>query len=144
MKTTEENFIDWEASTFGYGYGTGELSILTALKTFMATIPARPDLPNGYDYTKLEAALEPTVTWLLINVLCKHQVDIIEYGTSPRFGWLTDKGMQLKAFIDSKTVDELVELCTSRTEDYIHCAPDYCNCGPKGYQEGVKCENPFW
>lgn len=144
MKTIEESFIDWEANTFGFGYGTGELPILTAFKVFMATIPADPRLPNGYDYQKIEAQLGPTVTWLLINILCRHTVDIIEYGSSPRFAWLTPKGMRLKAFMDTKTNEELYELCVSRDEEYIVCYPDACNCGPNGYQEGVKCENPFW
>lgn len=25
-----------------------------------------------------------------------------------------------------------------------YCAPDVCNCGPKGYEQGRRCPNPFW
>lgn len=143
-KTIEQNFIDWETNVFGYGYGTGEEHTLASLKMFFATIGTDPERPNSYDYQKLEAALGPTVAWLLINTLCKHGVDIIEYGTSPRFAWLTPQGVALKDFLASKSVEELVELCCSRSEDDFPCSPTSCNCGPDGYEEGRKCPNPFW
>lgn len=142
-KTIEESFADWEGHVFGFGYGTGEQHTLGALKAFMAAV-GKPDLPNGYDYERLEAACGPAVAWLLINALCRHTVDIVEYGTSPRFGWLTPEGERLKAFIDSKTVDELYEITAGRPDDYVPCYPDACNCGINGYEEGRKCANPFW
>lgn len=140
MKTIEENFTDWEASAFGFGYGTGEEHILPALKSFFSAFGNHDDR-NAYDYEALEAVVTPTVAWLIINVL--GHADIIEYGTSPRYGWLTPHGERLKAFIDSKSAEELYEL-TCRDENYHHCSPDACNCGPAGYQEGVDCPNPFW
>lgn len=144
-KTIEESFIDWEANVFGFGYGTGEDHTLAALKSFMAAVGRDDeDMPHAYDYQKLEAAVGPAVAWLLINILCRHAVDIIEYGTSPRYGWLTREGVALKEFLATKTVDELVTLCCERTEDNPGCAPDVCNCGPHGYEEGRKCLNPFW
>lgn len=135
MKTLDNYFADWETETFGYGYGTGEEHVLPALKLFMAAI-GRDDRLRAYDHTKLEAAVGAPVAWLLINVLC--HADIIEYGTSPRYGWLTKEGEALKAYIDSKTVEELYE-ATSRDQEYVHCYPTYCNC-----DEGEKCSNPFW
>lgn len=140
MKTLEENFTDWESNAFGFGYGTGEEYTITALKTFFSAI-GRAGSPNAYDYEVLEKAVTPTVAWLLINILCG--CNIIEYGTSPRYGWLTSEGERLKEFIDSKTADELLAL-TQRDHNYVHCCPDACNCGPQGWQEGVKCQNPFW
>ncbi|MGM4997860.1 hypothetical protein AB8A05_04280 [Tardiphaga sp. 538_B7_N1_4] len=142
-KTIDESFIDWESSAFGFGYGTGEEHVLGALKAFFAAFGDHEN-PNAYDYEKLETAVTPTVAWLLINRLCKHDVDIIEYGTSPRFGWLTENGIALKAFVDSKSVGDLETLVCSTTEDSTICYPDACNCGPNGYQEGVVCQNPFW
>ena len=142
-KTIEQNFIDWESSAFGFGYGTGEEHTLAALKGFMAAV-GRDDAAHGYDYKKLEAALGPAVAWLLINRLCHYDINVIEYGTSPRFGWLTKEGEALKAFVDSKSVDELVKLCCDHDEDYIVCYPDACNCGPNGYEKGRICENTFW
>lgn len=143
QKTLDENFIDWEADAFGFGYGSGEPHIIPAVKTFFSLCNALCNQsPNGaYDYTEIEAALTPTVAWLLINVM-GHQ-DVIEYGTSPRYGWLTPQGQALKAFVDGKTADELLAL-TQHDESYIGCSRDACNCGPNGYQEGVKCNNPFW
>lgn len=141
-KTLDENFIDWEASAFGFGYGTGEPHVLGALKSFFDLIGVDRESPRSYDYNKLEAAFGAPVTWLLINALCRH--DIIEYGTSPRFGWLTAEGEALKAFVDSKTVDELVDLVCSTTQDSIICHPNACNCGAHGYEEGRVCVNPFW
>ena len=142
-KTIEENFTDWEATVFGFGYGSGERHTLGALKEFMGAID-RSDLSTAYDYEVLELAVTPTVAWLLISALCRHSVDIIEYGTSPRYGWLTKRGIALKTFVDASSLDDLVKLCTERGENYTVCSPDVCNCGPQGYVVGRKCPNPFW
>jgi hypothetical protein len=141
-KTIEHSFIDWEATAFGFGYGTGEFYILAALKKFMETTERRDDCIFLYDYKELETVLGPTVAWLMINALCR--VDVLEYGSSPRFGWLTQAGEKLKAFVDSKSAQVLADLCSERAEDYIVCYPDACNCGPKGYEQGRVCQNPFW
>lgn len=140
-KVIEQSFIDWESMAFGFGYGSGEEHVLGALKGFFDAMGV-DDRPTSYDYQKLEAALGPAVAWLMINALCHR--DIIEYGTSPRFGWLTPEGERLKAFVDNKSVDELVMLCCGRDDDYNVCYPDACNCGPNGYEEGRVCVNPFW
>ena len=139
-KSTEDYFTDWEHATFGYGYGTGEAYIVPALKAWFSAV-GRDDLDHAYDCQNLEDEWSPTVVWLLINILC--HAGIIEYGSSPRYGWLTDEGKALKSFIDSKTVVELHDL-TCRDEDYRYCYPDACNCGPNGYEEGRVCPNPFW
>jgi hypothetical protein len=143
-KTPEQHFADWEGSAFGFGYGSGEPHTLAALKGFMDAIERHTDRSPSYDYQKLEAALSPAVAWLLINALCRHPTHIIEYGSSPRFGWLTKEGERLRAFIETRSTDDLVEIVCSRTEDYNPCYPDACNCGPNGYEEGRKCDNPFW
>ena len=137
---------DWEGNAFGFGYGSGERHTPAAVKTFFATVGTgeSPDRSHCYDYQRLEATLTSTVAWLLINAFCRHDVDVIEYGTSPRYGWLTDEGRALKAYVDSKSLDELVAICTGRTEDDTPCYPDACNCGPNGYEKGRKCPNPFW
>lgn len=137
MKTLEQSFIDWHGSAFRFGYGTGEEHIIPALKSFLECCPAT----SCYDHRDLEKLLTPTVAWLLINILC--QQNILEYGSSPRFAWLTDEGIALKNFISSKTIDELYE-AVMVNENYIHCYQDACNCGDDGYQDGVKCVNPFW
>lgn len=141
MKTDKEYFSDWEGYAFGYGYGTGEPVILPALKEFLLLCNSE-DSPRSYQYEKLEKHLTPTVAWLLINILC--QVDIIEYGTSPRYGWLTQKGERLREFVSKYTDDQLIEICCTHDEEYIHCYPDACNCGPNGYEKGRICQNPFW
>ena len=136
-KSQNDYFCDWESHVFGYGYGTGEEHVLRALKTFFAntTIDHDSDGPRGYSYETLEAALTPPVTWLLINTFC--HADIIEYGTSPRYAWLTEQGERLKTFVDSKTIEELENIC-GPAPDYYTCSPHHCNCddGP--------CDNPFW
>jgi len=114
----------------GFGYGTGETHTLPALKGFMAAIPG----DGAYDYRALEAAFGPTVAWLFINILCK--CDVIEYGTSPRFGFLTPEGQALKAYLAAKSSDELAEVFASGYDGYCH--PDYCNCIDE------VCHNPFW
>lgn len=140
-KPIEDQFADWEGQVFGLGYGTGEDHTILALKMFFGAF-GKDGRPNCYDYRKLEEACTPAVAWLLINVLC--HADVIEYGTSPRYGWLTPHGERLKAFIASKSVDELVEMATHHDEHYTPCYPDACNCGPNGYEEGRRCENAFW
>ena len=135
-KTIDESFLDWESEAFGYGYGTGEEHTLGALRDFMLAIPERQ-----YDYEVLENALTPRVAWLMINALCKDGV--IEYGTSPRYGWLTPAGERLRAYVLSKTVDELYEI-RSDDDDYVNCYKTACNCGPEGYDPNRVCDNPFW
>lgn len=140
-KTTEQYFVDWELNVFGFGYGTGEPYTLAALKKFMDNIGTH-EYKNSYNHEKLEDALTPTVAWLLINTLCSH--DIIEYGTSPRYGWLTKKGEALKEFIDAKSIDDLVDMvCASDAHDTV-CMPDACNCASNGDQLESRCKNPFW
>lgn len=132
MKAADDYFTDWEGVAFGFGYGTGEEYTIPALKSFLAAVPAE----GNYDYEALEAACGPAVAWLLINVLCRE--DIIEYGTSPRFGWLTSEGKALKAYVDAHDAEQLYEAAAGRDENYIPCYPDHCNCA------GDPCHNPFW
>ena len=135
-KTIDQFFSDWETSALGYGYGSGEEHILKALKTFFALCPSGDADSRGYDYKVLEQELTPTVAWLLINLLCKW--DILEYGTSPRYAWMTDQGYAMKKYFDERTLEQLCEAC-SHDENYSECYPDACNCdGPK------MCANPFW
>lgn len=141
MKTLENSFKDWESDVFGFGYGTGEEYIIPALKHFME-LCSEGSYGTSYDHDKLTACLTGAVAWLLINALCK--ADIIEYGTSPRYAWLTDKGKCLKEFVASRTVDELYEIAAGGDENYTSCSPKYCNCGENGYEEGRVCANPFW
>ena len=135
MKSDEEYFCDWENEVFGLGYGTGDVHTLTALKTFFEVVPSE----GPYDYTVIENDITPAAAWLLINILMR--TDTLEYGTSTRFGWLTDEGRRMKEFLASKTVDELYEITQTGA---IPCSSTGCNCGPNGYEEGRVCQNPFW
>jgi len=132
MKTLDDYFVDWENTVFGFGYGTGEGFIIPKLKAFFVLLKEE----RLYDHTDLELSLGGAETWFLINILCR--ADILEYGTSPRFGWLTSKGERLRDFIKTKTCDELIDLVCSRTQDNTVCYPDACNCG--GYVEGKICQ----
>ena len=129
-KPLDEYFADWEAHVFGYGYGTGEWPVLEALRRFLAAM----DAGGAYDHRALEAALGDAVAWLLINTLAR--ADVIEYGTSPRFGRLTPEGKRLKDYILGNDVERLYEIVAGIDHDY--CYPDYCNCA------GEPCSNPFW
>ena len=137
MSVSDKNFADWEGSAFGFGYGSGEPHILPAIKRMMDLTPA----DKSYDYAVYEAELGPLATWFLINALCR--AGFFEYGSSPRFAWLTAKGKAFKQYVDGKTADELIEVC-ERSEDDVVCYPDACNCGPEGYEAGRKCDNPLW
>jgi hypothetical protein len=136
VKTDAQYFADWEQEAFGYGYGTGEEHVLTALRDFFAAV----SVARTYDHRNLEAAVTPAVAWLVINRLI--QLDVIEYGTSPRFGWLTQHGDMLRAFCLNHTVEELVSF-TETDENYVHCFRDYCNCTGSA-DHGCMDTNPFW
>lgn len=135
-KSIAEYFAEWHSHVFGFGYGSGEEHILPALSAFLAAIPHE----GPYDYKSLEEAVTPAVAWLLINALC--HADIIEYGTSPRYGWLTKQGRALRDFVIAQPADTLYE--TARLDNLDHCAPEFCNCGPTGYTPTKLCHNPFW
>jgi hypothetical protein len=137
-KSLDEYFRDWEAHVFGFGYGTGEQYILPTLKLFLSAVPIK----GNYDHEQLEKACGSAIAWFLINALC--HADLIEYGTSPRYGWLTEKGKILKNYVDPRTAEQLYETASGHDEDYTHCYPDACNCGPDGYDASRKCANPFW
>ena len=138
-KTLPEYFRDWEASTFGFGYGTGEEHTIPAVRLFMESMKDR----RSYDYRDLERAFGPLAAWLLINALARDPGAVIEYGTSPRFGWLTSGGETLRDFMLEYSNDELSGFTNSSENDML-CYPDTCNCGPNGYEEGRICSNPFW
>ena len=139
-RSIEDHFIDWESETFGLGYGTGELPILQALTTFLANCGNGPT-KRSYDYRELETQVGTSATWLLITMLVR--ADIIEYGTSPRFGWLTSIGETLRAFVLAHTPEQLAEMVCNAV-DQAHCTPNFCNCGPLGYTPEKRCHNPFW
>lgn len=140
-KTIEEHFRDWESECFGFGYGTGEIPILAALKVFADTTHWNDSGDNyTYDYKEVEKALGETSAWLLINALCKD--DSVGYGTSPRFGSFYGHGKKLVEFLKGHTVDELYAM-TKCDQNYTHCFRDYCSCGDK--QVNKRCpNNPFW
>lgn len=143
MKTIKHQFKDWNQYYIGYGYGTGEPHTLKALKEFFLSVE-----PDGmYDYQVLERNLTPVVAWLMINILCN--ADIIEYGTSPRHGWLAVRGRELKEFVDKHTVAQLCEITCNHQEHaelYIYCCPEYCNCDPHDLEFKGPCinGNVFW
>lgn len=104
-------FCRWESDCFGFGYGTGEEHTLAAVKRFLSVVPSG----GVYEYEKIELLCGSSETWLLINIFCRSQNDsrmakdsVISYGSSPRYGFLTDFGREVKAFVDSKTIRELI------------------------------------
>ena len=137
MKGDMEYFRDWESDAFGLGYGTGEYHVIPALRAFLSAVPET----GAYDYVKLEKACGGAVAWLLINAL--GHADVIEYGTSPRFGWLQPWGKALRAFVTSRSADDLL-LCIQGDDDYIGCSPQYCNCYDGDHKMHDVCPNPFW
>lgn len=140
-RTIEDHFADWFGHVFGYGYGTGDEYFIASLQTFMDTLGKNCRMATAYDFKELEDAMTAPTAWLLINTLCG--ADIIEYGTSPRYGWLTKQGEALQTFMDGKTADELLA-ATEQEDNPSSCYPDICNCGPDGYSEKKICHSPFW
>uniref|UniRef100_A0A6M3XT75 Uncharacterized protein n=1 Tax=viral metagenome TaxID=1070528 RepID=A0A6M3XT75_9ZZZZ len=131
MKTKDEQFIDWECSVFGYGYGSGEMYTLQTLKDFFSLLQEE----RNYDFEILEKELGGAICWLMINILCS--ADILEYGTSSRYGWLSEKGEKLRDYLKTKTVDDLYNLVMYVDEEkHIRCGIGYCNCdSPKNHRQ---------
>lgn len=136
-KLTDKNFIDWFSENFGYGYGTGECYTIPALRKFIKECPE----DGNYDYKVLEQKCGDVTAWLMMSVMCRE--GILEYGTSPRYGWLGEKGKMLREYMLNKTSDELYDLVMT-DEGYTHCSPESCNCGLNGYEESKKCDNPLF
>ena len=136
MKSIDEHFLDWEGETFPYGYGTGEAAIRPVLKRFFELCPnsgVSATRSAGYDYRKLENELGPATAWLMINALCG--ANILEYGASPRFGWLTPSGQALKAYVEARNPTEFGG--DADRDGRVECFTDHCNCDEP-------CANPFW
>lgn len=131
IRLTDKHFIDWEGDVFGYGYGSGEEHILRVLAKFFANL----DDDRSYDYRVMESKIGTEQFWLLINVLCHS--DIIDYGTSARYGWITVKGEILRDYLATKTLDELCEILYWRPIDYVECFRDICQCE-------IPCNNPLF
>ena len=136
-KTLDQYWIDWESYAFGYGYGSGEEHVIPALKAFLGCCEDNTHGSFNYDFRIIEKSVGPIVTWLFINTLCK--LDILEYGTSPRFGWLTKSGAALKEYMDKTDTEKIVELVTKHSDGDAICHPEYCNC-----ESVTRCVNPFW
>lgn len=139
VKTIDDYFSDWGHDMFGSGYGTGEAFTLQALKEFCELLDPSNSLGGGFTYShvKLEASMNPTVAWLLIEMLGRE----LEYGTSPRYGWTTPSGTEVAKYVRAATVDHLYEVVACHdviNEGYIPCYPDGCNCDEQ------HCANPFW
>jgi len=129
MKTIDDYFIDFEANNIGYGYGSGEKHTTAALKGFLAKCPDS----GAYDYEIIEQAIGGAATWFLIPILAK--AGIIDYGTSPRYAWLTDQGKALKAYLDARPIEQLLQLL-QYPESQELCYPGHCNCGEGDCRDG--------
>lgn len=148
QKPIEIYFRDWFNEAFGYCYGTGEDYLIPLLRKFLDSCKPELSKSHSYSHEVLEQTLGKEITWLMICTLCGN--DVIEYGISPRFAWLSIEGRRLKNFIGTKTDDELYELATQEENDEVenshHCYHNYggCNCKSNGHRRDTFCANPFW
>lgn len=113
--TIEQHFTAWHNEIFPFGYGTGEEHTVYALREFMLATELSDSGNYAYEYDKIEKKIGKVACWMLINILCK--CDIIEYGSSPRFAWLTKNGSSLRNFLAKKTLEELYDLACDFDED---------------------------
>lgn len=127
---TDQHFIDWESHVFGYGYGDGEPEIVPAIASFL-----KMSKEDGYIYVDLQARFGKLAAWLLINTLCK--ADIIDYGASPRCGFLTEKGHSLADYFETRAVDQILDLFNRPDDENSYCHPTHCNCDKP-------CNNPLF
>lgn len=102
-----------ELFPFECGYGTGEEHTIPLVYKFMEL------LEDGrlYNFEVMEEVLGKVVAWVLIELLSN--CDLIEWGTSSRFGWLTTRGEELRDMVGKFTQAEMYYLVTAIPNDYI-------------------------
>jgi hypothetical protein len=110
---TNQEFYNWYQSHYSHGYGTGEVHIVWSLKRFVEAIP----LDEAYNYEDIEAKVGPVVAWMFIDVFC--QDNLLEYGSSPRYAWLTESGVDLAQFVRSKDATELYDIVTRAPDNAL-------------------------
>lgn len=132
---TDKHFRDWHSYLFGYGYGTGEEYTCAALKAFFECFKDA----RHYEHDVVEAAMGAIPAWLMINALHNCKPDILDYGTSPRYAWLTPQGELLYEYIMGHSVDELTRTAWTVQEDGMssECSPGNCVCDDP-------CNNPLF
>ncbi len=118
---TNKNFADWHNDVFGYGYGSGEEYWIPSLHRLLTELLVNR---RNYESLTLEGAFGGLGAWLLINALCG--AEIFEYGTSPRYGWLTERGELLREYAAAHSAEQLEEIATEIREN--SCMRDWCNC----------------
>ena len=102
MTEDEQLFYCFIDSTDLLFYGEFESMFLEELDIVLAYCAMESKMPV------INEMIERYGFWTMISFL--NNADMVEYGTSPRTAWLTDKGKRLHAFISSKSLDELEEL----------------------------------
>lgn len=90
----EQEFCEWYGEVLGYGYGTGDVHYCNNLRHFF-WLAAQP---GPYDYNEMERDMGAAVFWLLLNTLCN--AGVVDYGTSPRAGWLSPEGRRIADFVN--------------------------------------------
>ena len=103
MVIDEKGFIEIDDAVFGFGYGDeGDGAVWGAVKEYLSHKESDCNIIcTGLAGEKIGGV----VVWLIVNAFIHH--DLLDYGTSPRVPWLTEKGIALKEFIETKTVEEL-------------------------------------
>jgi hypothetical protein len=135
---TDKHFREWEHAAFGYGYGTGEAHILPILHAFFAQL----EQGHSYEAAVFAAAVGAPSAWFLLNVLCAE--NILDYGTSPRYGWLTPLGERLRDYVLARTPEELYAIATQDfAPDEPLCSRNFCNCACGSDDQGC-VYNPLW
>lgn len=100
-----------ELFPFECGYGTGEQYTIPIMYKFMELLAER-----SYDFQVMSVAFGEVTTWVLIELLAR--CDLIDWGTSSRFGWITERGEQLRDMMRKFTQEEMYEIVTAIPNDF--------------------------
>jgi hypothetical protein len=110
-RMTDKQFREWEDVAFGYGYGTGEPHIIAGLRVFFGAVKA----DGGYSYLDIEKAMGELPAWLVINAL--NHSGVLNYGTSPRFGWMEGKGHELREYFAANSDERILSVLVAECDD---------------------------
>lgn len=111
MTLTDDDrmFASLCSDKLGWGAYGGDEALYPALRSFlMWCTPSEGSGVPAYDYRDVSEVIGAAAAWLLVYALVR--ADLVEYGTSPRFGWLTPEGCWLRDYVKNRTPEQLADV----------------------------------
>jgi len=116
----EKNEIKWIQDTWDFDVYGEEMPLIKAVRTFFDSFSGKK-----YDYRKVMSNMgNEALGLLLIHVMDEY--GNIDYGTSLRFGWTTEKGEHLRMILQHYTDEKIYDAI--HTELYMEDEENESEC----------------